>query len=72
MKVGVDTSCNANECERLKLEITRLKEKLRNHELDDKTVQLSQNDQLTRQLVNPHIKVVNSLTPKLFFLVKTH
>ena len=27
MKVGVDTSCNANECERLILKITSLKEK---------------------------------------------
>ena len=59
MKVGVDTSCNANECEPLKLEITSLKEKLRHHELDDETVQSSQNDELTRQLVKPHIKVVN-------------
>ena len=59
MKVGVDTSCNANECERLKLETTGLKERLHNHELDDETVQPSQNDVLTRQLVEPHIRVVN-------------
>ena len=26
MNVGVDTSCNLNECDRLKLEITNLKE----------------------------------------------
>ena len=59
MKVGVDTSRNANECERLKPEITSLKEKLRDHELDDEIVQPSQNDQLTRQLVKPHIKIFN-------------
>ena len=44
---------------KLNIEITSLKEKLRNYELDDETVQLSQNDQLTRQLVEPYIKVVN-------------
>ena len=59
IKIGVDTSFSANQCERLKLEITSLKEKLRDHELDDETAQPSQNDQLTRQLVEPHIKVVN-------------
>ena len=59
MMVGVDTSCNVNECDRLKLEITGLKERLRNYELDDEIVQPSQNDELTRQLVEPHIKVVN-------------
>ena len=59
MKVGVDASCNVNECDRLKLEITSLKERLRNYELDDEIVQPSQNDELTRQLVEPHIKVVN-------------
>ena len=59
MKVGVDTSCNVNECDRLKLEITSLKERLRDYELDDEIVQPSQNDELTRQLVGPHIKVVS-------------
>ena len=59
MKVGVDASCNVNECDRLKVEITSLKERLRNYELDDEIVQPSQNDELTRQLVEPHIKVVN-------------
>ena len=59
MKVRVDTSCNANECDRLKLEITSLKERLRDYELDDEIVQPSQNDELTRQLVETHIKVVN-------------
>ena len=47
MKVGVDTSCNANECKRHKFEISRLKERLRNYELDDETVQPSQNYQLS-------------------------
>ena len=32
---------------------------LRDHELDDEIVQPSQNDELTRQLVKPNIKVVN-------------
>ena len=55
MKVGVDTSCNVEECDRLKLEITSLTERLRDYELDDEIVQSSQNDELTRQLVEPHL-----------------
>ena len=59
IKVGVDTSCNVNECDRLKLETTSLKERLRDYELDHEIVQSSQNDELTRKLVEPHIKIAN-------------
>ena len=59
MKVEVDTSCIVNECDRLKLEITSLKERSCDYELEDEIVQPSQNDELTRQLVEPYLKLVN-------------
>ena len=62
--------CNARNCEPIKLEITGLRESLRNYELDDETIQTSKNNQHTPQLVEPYVKVVHDRY-EILVLLKT-
>ena len=51
--------CDACDCDRLKKEIVVLKENLRSHELADEVIQPSKTDDLTRDLVESNVKVIN-------------
>ena len=55
----VDRDCDGCECEQLKQEIAGLKESLRNYEIEDKVMQPSMNDAISRQMVESNVKVIN-------------
>ena len=47
-------------CEQLKQEVSFLKHCLRNYEIKDELIQPSKNDEITRLLVEPNIKVIDN------------
>ena len=47
-------------CEQLKQEVSFLKDCLLNFEIEDKLIQLSKNNEITRMLVEPKIKIVDN------------
>ena len=47
-------------CEQLKQEVSFLKNCLRDYEIEDELIQPSKNDEITRLLVEPNVKVVNN------------
>ena len=47
------------ECERLRVEVSNLKEVLRRQELEDEIIQPSKSEELARKLVEPNVKLVD-------------
>ena len=59
-KVQTTSECGDQcECDQLKLEISELKDSLRNYEMDDEVIQPSVNADIARQVVESNVRVKN-------------
>ena len=59
LKVNLEC-CNKNDCVKLKQEVLALREQLRRYILEDEEIQVSTSDEITRELVEPNVNVVNN------------
>ena len=59
LKVNLEC-CNKNDCVKLRQEVSALREQLRRYILEDEKIQVSTSDEITRELVEPNVNVVNN------------
>ena len=59
LKVNLEC-CNKNDCVKLRQEVSALREQLRRYILEDKEIQVSTSNEITRELVEPNVNVVNN------------
>ena len=59
LKVNLEC-CNKNDCVKLRQEVSALREQLRRYILEDEDIQVSTSDEITRELVEPNVNVVNN------------
>ena len=52
--------CNKNDCVKLRQDVSALREQLRRYILEDEEIQVSTSDEITRELVEPNVNVVNN------------
>ena len=59
LKVNLEC-CNKNNCVKLGREVSALREQLHRYILEDEKIQVSTSDEITRELVEPNVNVVNN------------
>ena len=59
LKVNLEC-CNKNDCVKLRQEVSALPEQLRRYILEDEEIQVSTSDEITQELVEPNVNVVNN------------